>query len=348
MKSQPRQRVFSVRLLLRAVFVIAGWLLFCGTFAAPVATAAQGGAPGETPLEQDDRTLFLPLIVHSAGETQASTPAAPRQAGAVTPKVLFHHFDATSNLLARTDETGNVVWRADVRPFGQGTPTSPEYPLRFDGQPQEADLGGTYHLGARLYDPVSGRFLGADPLALASIIRAEPQRFNQYSYALNNPYTYRDPTGLEPYQHKFTRPWHAALWALRDIYQTAKDTGVEYGGIVYRNEDGTYSYSAPRTDHIPDTVNPWPEGGVPGKAIAFYHTHPKGENFSDSDRFYAEQQRIDAYVATPSGDLVRYDHLLGADSREKGIVQDLLDIQSPLLLWLFQWWVLPDLSGELD
>jgi hypothetical protein len=48
-----------------------------------------------------------------------------------------------------------------------------------------------------MYDPLTGRFLSPDPLLLGSVKREVPQRFNQYSYALNNPYRYHDASGLE-------------------------------------------------------------------------------------------------------------------------------------------------------
>lgn len=223
MKTLHVRSVFSVRLLFRTVFVIAGWLLFCGAFsAAPVASAAQERAPGGNPPEQENRTLFLPVVVLSSAGVQESTPpgnslhpASPQLAGVVTPNVFFFHFDATGNLLARSDEAGGVVWRAAVRPFGQGTPTSTDHPLRFDGQPQEAELGGLYHLGARLYDPVSGRFLGPDPLPLANVGILDPQRFNRYAYSLNNPYRYADPTGYQPETQLNLRNESAFEWGRR-------------------------------------------------------------------------------------------------------------------------------------
>jgi uncharacterized protein RhaS with RHS repeats len=48
-------------------------------------------------------------------------------------------------------------------------------------------------MGHRLYDPLTGRMLSADPIV------QEPhnlQNLNRYSYVLNNPLSYTDPTGL--------------------------------------------------------------------------------------------------------------------------------------------------------
>ncbi|UYQ66674.1 polymorphic toxin-type HINT domain-containing protein [Streptomyces peucetius] len=54
------------------------------------------------------------------------------------------------------------------------------------------DASGYTPLGARLYDPVVGRFLSADPV----LDLADPVQANGYAYAHNNPVTLSDPTGL--------------------------------------------------------------------------------------------------------------------------------------------------------
>ncbi|WP_326551630.1 ricin-type beta-trefoil lectin domain protein [Micromonospora sp. NBC_01813] len=54
------------------------------------------------------------------------------------------------------------------------------------------DASGYTPLGARLYDPVVGRFLSADPV----LDLADPAQSNGYTYAHNNPVTHSDPSGL--------------------------------------------------------------------------------------------------------------------------------------------------------
>lgn len=57
---------------------------------------------------------------------------------------------------------------------------------------EQLDAFGVIHMGGRLYDPASGRFLQADPLVQDPL---NSQSLNRYSYVLNNPMAYTDPTG---------------------------------------------------------------------------------------------------------------------------------------------------------
>ncbi|MFD9219523.1 RHS repeat domain-containing protein [Streptomyces sp. NPDC060064] len=56
------------------------------------------------------------------------------------------------------------------------------------------DPTGLTHLGAREYDPTTGRFLSVDPI----IDVEDPAQMNAYSYAHNNPLSKADPDGLRP------------------------------------------------------------------------------------------------------------------------------------------------------
>ncbi len=60
----------------------------------------------------------------------------------------------------------------------------------FLGDPTDSDSGLTY-IGAREYDPATGRFLSVDP----QLDTGDSQSLNGYTYADNNPATLSDPTG---------------------------------------------------------------------------------------------------------------------------------------------------------
>jgi len=82
-------------------------------------------------------------------------------------------------------------------------PSNPDFSLssvesqKFTGQVRDAETGLDY-FGARYFSSAQGRFTSPDPM-LASGRLAEPQSWNRYAYAGNNPLRYVDPTGLDYY-----------------------------------------------------------------------------------------------------------------------------------------------------
>ncbi|GAB4201385.1 MAG: hypothetical protein Tsb002_37950 [Wenzhouxiangellaceae bacterium] len=57
---------------------------------------------------------------------------------------------------------------------------------------EHIDHAGIIHMNGRIYDPELGRFLQADPMVQAP---ENSQNLNRYSYVLNNPLSYTDPSG---------------------------------------------------------------------------------------------------------------------------------------------------------
>ncbi len=62
---------------------------------------------------------------------------------------------------------------------------------QYTGQKENLELG-LYYYNARYYLPGVGRFISADTLVPNP---TNPQSYNRYSYTLNNPVKYTDPTG---------------------------------------------------------------------------------------------------------------------------------------------------------
>lgn len=98
---------------------------------------------------------------------------------------------------AAVDDAGGIRHRRST-PFGGSRgeqPPAGEWPTEkgFVGGTQDSTTGLT-HLGAREYDPAIGRFISVDPVQDL----ADPQQWNGYSYANNDPITRSDPTGLLP------------------------------------------------------------------------------------------------------------------------------------------------------
>lgn len=124
-----------------------------------------------------------------------------------------------------------------------------------------------------------------------------------YRYALNAATMQRDPTGLRP-GDSYDTARIAALQALIDILATSNAEGLEYGGVIYKNWDGTYSYTAPKKG-TPTSVDP---GKCPffKREIGTYHTHPDVPGY-DSYDISMEDQFNDfvhyeyGWVALPNG-----------------------------------------------
>jgi RHS repeat-associated protein len=97
----------------------------------------------------------------------------------------------TAGIAINPDRT---VQRRYQTPFGGsrgGTPAWPGDHTYLDA-PTDQTTTGWVHLQAREYSTTHGRFLTVDPL----IDLQHPQSLNGYAYALNNPTTFTDPTGL--------------------------------------------------------------------------------------------------------------------------------------------------------
>ena len=114
---------------------------------------------------------------------------ALRQAGTLY-YLLTDHLGSTALV---TNASGGVVGQQRYYPYGTGRPTDTALPTdyRFTGQRREGTIG-LYDYGTRFYDPLLGRFLSADTVVPEP---GNPQALNRYSYVLNNPLKYTDPSG---------------------------------------------------------------------------------------------------------------------------------------------------------
>ncbi len=110
--------------------------------------------------------------------------------------VVYYHTDAIGSVRAVTDDTGAVIARYDYLPFGERWDPAPSPDVRqFAGKERDAETGLDY-LGARYYASQTGRFTTVDPGHVNGNI-FDPQSWNAYAYARNNPLKHTDPTGTE-------------------------------------------------------------------------------------------------------------------------------------------------------
>jgi RHS repeat-associated protein len=71
---------------------------------------------------------------------------------------------------------------------------------------EHLDKLGLINMNGRMYDPILGRFLGVDPIIQ---FPDNSQSFNGYSYCLNNPLKYTDPSG-----YLYNPGFNSALWQM--------------------------------------------------------------------------------------------------------------------------------------
>lgn len=116
-----------------------------------------------------------------------------------TPAYTYYVLDKMGSVAATTDQTGALLCRIPYDVWGnRGASGSAcvEPTREYTGEEtiSAGALVKLVNLNARIYDPVLGRFMSADPV---SGNPRNGQRLNAYTYALNSPLLYTDPTGKD-------------------------------------------------------------------------------------------------------------------------------------------------------
>lgn len=113
-------------------------------------------------------------------------------------KVYHYHFDKSGSTLALTNASGTVTDAYAYTSYGRmllhtGTSTQPFTFVGRYGVRQEGQAGTLYQMRARYFDALTAQFLSRESEwpKLDS-----PKELNPYQYALLNPLSYIDPTGL--------------------------------------------------------------------------------------------------------------------------------------------------------
>ncbi|MEJ3741937.1 polymorphic toxin-type HINT domain-containing protein [Actinomycetes bacterium KLBMP 9797] len=152
--------------------------------------------------EQNATTVYLPgMELRLDHTTQVVDPTRYLSApggGTIVRTVKGHYFlagDHHGTAVAAVDATTGAIEHRRSTPFGEQRGTQPgAWPGEkgFVGGTKDATTGLT-HLGAREYDPATGRFISIDPIIDVN----DPQQMNGYAYGNNNPASYSDPDGLK-------------------------------------------------------------------------------------------------------------------------------------------------------
>lgn len=200
----------------------------------------------------------------AGGSGVAAIHTDERSAGTTTPaqRTRFVHKDHLGSVDVLTDAVGTVVERQSFDAWGRRRtlaydgagnwlvtyPAAPapgasasETPRGFTGH-EMLDAVGLVHMGGRVYDPLTARFLSPDPFVQSP---DNLQNLNRYSYVLNNPLSFTDPSGFffKSIGKFFKKHWRtiaavgvgiltggAALWAAGFANGIIAGTTALFGG----------------------------------------------------------------------------------------------------------------------
>lgn len=115
--------------------------------------------------------------------------------------MFYIHKDNLGSFDKVTDESGDLVdsynfdaWgnRRNPNDWTQADGTIHLFDRGYTGH-EHLDKFGLINMNGRCYDPLLGRFLSPDPFIQAP---GNTQNYNRYTYCLNNPFAFTDPSGF--------------------------------------------------------------------------------------------------------------------------------------------------------
>jgi len=158
-----------------------------------------------------------------------------RSDGTTAPR--YWMTDHLGSVVGEVDQTGTLKQSASFGAWGDRTQV-------VQADPRAEDRGFTghehltevnlVHMNGRVYDPVTGRFLAADPLIQDPY---DAQNYNRYSYVRNNPLSFTDPSGYS-WWTKWRKPIAAiavgafAAWAAPFVGGVMGEIAAAQGAVV--------------------------------------------------------------------------------------------------------------------
>gem|GEM_PF-5864606 len=157
--------------------------------------------------------------------------AAVTNSPAIGSTTLYYHADHLGGANVLTDATGFKKELIEYEPFGQESRhekygSSEEVAWFYFTGKKTDDESGLIYFGARYYDPKLGRFISPDTIVPYP---KDPQSFNRYSYARNNPVNVIDPSGHKWSWKKF---WNSFAGAFVGAIVTVLTGNFALGGMI--------------------------------------------------------------------------------------------------------------------
>ncbi len=147
--------------------------------------------------------------------------------------VQYYHSDHLGSTRIMTDASGSKISDCTYGPFGEEigcSPSNASNHYKFTGKERDAETG-LDAMGRRYHSSAMGRLMTPDPLMLQKQKLLDPQQWNMYGYARNNPLRYLDPTGL--YVCQGTQQQCADFEAARQKDLLNKSANVARGASAY-------------------------------------------------------------------------------------------------------------------
>ena len=148
------------------------------------------GLQGEVLAEYDSAMHLVSEYVYLGGRRMARRDAS-------SGLVYYYYADQLGTARVMTNASGTTQQESDYEPFGVERPPLTnlvDNKYKFTGLERDTE-SGLDHASFRQYGSSFGRWLTPDPL-MASAEVWDPQTWNRYSYAHNNPLMFTDPTGM--------------------------------------------------------------------------------------------------------------------------------------------------------
>jgi len=238
------------------------------------------------------------------------TPGFTRQAGGfytyANGTTYFNRADNLTMPRLSTDYNGTVQRTEGVLmgPFGDNfTETLSTLDFTgFAGGFWDSENNGE-HFGAREYQNTHGSWLSPDPAGMAAVDITNPQSWNRYAYALNNPVTFVDPTGLEC-------AWDDGSYDSADDPQTGSSASCGTAGGVWIEPSffstmGLSDWSSDPNFSVQQLYNAVDWGENPTATVYSTPTDLSGDSSRANNSTWQwiknTARKIGSYIPTPCG-----------------------------------------------
>jgi RHS repeat-associated protein len=224
-------------------------------------------------VSKSDSSATLIFVYNASGQLIAEYSSGTLTGTPTTSYLTTDHLGSTRVV---TDQNQAVKARHDYLPFGEeigsdkggrigitGYTTNDPTRQRFTSKERDIESGMDYFL-ARYYLASLGRFTAADA-PLIGQHRGDPQSWNLYQYARNNPLLYVDITGEDYVLYEYKYNAEKEAWVrTENTYQVTDIANLPKGYTVYGgNQDGSSLFvQGPNGNRFTAQYAPGDPGGV--------------------------------------------------------------------------------------